>query len=170
MPWEIAENYVVKLGGNIFVNCGQLIAYDDEPLFTVKRRENDLRLGIDFDVFDEGGNRVATVRNGNVVDGDRNAYEMHHGADTHRITDKASGRVICQIDKSPDQPSVELAVSVKMYLPDGFLLEAYPDRLNIGTSMMIDNFMRNCRVGIAIGECSGGAGIRLAKPTKVITV
>lgn len=164
MPWEIAQDYVVKLGGNYFVNCGQLITYDDEPLFTVKRRESDLRLGIDFDVYDANGSRVATIRNGNVVDGNRDAYEIHHGADRHKITEKSSRRIICQIDKNSEEQRVELAVSVKMYLPDGFLFEAYPDGTNIGASIMIGNVMRNLPVGIAIGDCTRRAGIHLTKP------
>jgi len=167
MPWEVPENYVVKIGGNYFANCGRLITYDDKPLFDLKRRASDGRLGIDFDVYDKDGAKVATIRNGNVVDGNKEAYLVSHGANCHSIIEKATGRVICQIDKHPKEPHVELDVSVQMFTPDGFLLEAYPDRINVGGATMIRELMQGYKTGIAIGNCSGGAGIALPKPQNV---
>jgi len=89
---------------------------------------------------------------------------ISHGADYHRIVEKATGRVVCQIDKRPKDPRIELDVCVRLYTPDGFLLEAHPDGINVGASLMIGNLMQGCGTGIAIGDCSGGAGIALHKP------
>lgn len=159
--WEIVKNVKVKVGGNYFVNCESLISYRDKPLFTLKRRDSDGRLGIDFDVYDKQGKKVATIRRGNVVEGDTSAYDIEHGADCHKVTEKTTGRVIVQVDKKP--PSVDIAVSVNMYLPNGFLLEATPDTINIGSLKIVGNTY-SCKTGIAIGVSEGGAGIRLATP------
>ncbi|MBA7709535.1 hypothetical protein ES703_118454 [subsurface metagenome] len=148
--WEIERNFKAKIGGNYFINCESLISYQGKPLFTVKRRESDGRLGIDFDVYDKDGHKVATIRRGNVVEGNAKAYEIAHGANQHKVIEKATGRVIVQIDKNP--PDADIAVSVNMYLPDGFLLEATPDAINIGSSKMIGNILEGCKTGIAVGD------------------
>ena len=162
--WEIAKNFKVKIGGNYFIDCGCLISYDDECLFTIKRRESDGRIGIDFDVYDESGKKVATIRNSNVVDGDPKAYEISHEATCKKVVEKSTGRLIVQVDKDP--PDADLAVTARLHMPGtGFLLEATPDSINIGTSRMINCTMRNCRTGIALGSSSGGAGFKFDAPT-----
>lgn len=163
MPWDVSGGYVVKLGGNYFIDCGQLITYDDKPLFNLRRCENG-DLGIAFDIYDKSGAKIGEIHDSNVVAGDRSRYLLTRTKDWHTIADKKSSLEICRIDKRPKQEGVELAVTVKMYTHDGFLLEADPDRINIGTNTMVNNIMRNCAVGIAIGESSGGAGIALSKP------
>lgn len=160
--WKIEKNFKAKIGGNYFTNCESLISYHDKLLFAVKRRESDGRLGIDFDVFDQNGKKVATVRHGNIVEGDISAYEITHGADCHKVVEKTTGRIIVQIDKKPQD--ADIAVSVNMYLPDGFLLQATPDSINIGSSKMVGNIFAGCKTGIAIGESKGGAGICLRNP------
>ncbi len=157
--WEIEKNFKAKIGGSYFINCESLISYHGKPLFTLKRRESDGRLGIDFDVYDKQGKKVATIRRGNVVEGDTSAYGIDYGADCHKVTEKTTGRVIVHIDKNP--PDADIAVSVNMYLPDGFLLQATPYSINIGSSTMIGNIFAGCKAGIAIGESPGGAGICL---------
>ena len=148
--WEIEQNFKAKIGGSYFINCESLISYHGKPVFTVKRRESDGRLGIDFDVYDQNGKKVATVRHGNVVEGDASAYEISHGADCHKVTEKTTGRIIVQIDKKP--PDADIAVSVNMYLPDGFLLKATPDSINIGSLTTVGCTFENLKTGIAIGE------------------
>jgi len=160
--WEIEKNFKAKIGGNYFINCESLISYDGKPLFTVKRREPDGRLGIDFDVYDKNSQKVATIRHGNVVHGNVGVYEIRHGADCHKVMEKATGRIIVQIDKN--QPDADIAVSVNMYLPNGFLLKATPDSINIGSSEMVGNTIADYKSGIAIGKSGGDAGICLEIP------
>lgn len=160
--WEIERNFKAKIGGNYFSNCDSLISYDDKSLFTVKRRESDGRLGIDFDVYDKNSQKIATIRHGNVIHGNVDVYEIRHGADCYKVMEKATGKIIVQIDKNP--PDADIAVSVNMYLPNGFLLEATPDSINIGSSEMVGNTFAACTSGIAIGKSGGGAGICLEIP------
>ena len=146
--WKIKKNFKVKIGGNYFINCKSLISYDDKQFFTVKRRDSDGQLDIDFDVYDQNAQKVAAVRRGNVVQGDINAYEISHEADCKKVIEKATGRVIVQIDKNP--PDADLAVSVNMYLPNGFLLKATPDAINISSLKTVGNIFKDLKTGIII--------------------
>lgn len=160
--WEVAERFKVKLGGNYFINCKSLISCNDEWLFRLYRRDSDGHLGIDFDVYDSSGNKIATVRNSNVVDGDPSAYRIAHGATQKTITEAASGRVIVKIDKEP--PDAELAVSVDMFLPNsGFRLIADEGSIQIPGFMSKGSVFANVDCGIAIGG-SRRAGVRLQLP------
>ena len=44
----------------------------------------------------------------------------------------------------------ELDVHVRMYLPDGFLLDAGPEETNLGGVTMRGNVFENCGAAIAI--------------------
>ena len=158
--WEIPKNFKIKIGGNYFINCKSLISFNNQPVFRrIERRDTDGRLGLDFDVYDDKGQKIATIRRGNVVQGDTQAYEMKHLADCDKVIEKTTGRIIAEINKKPSD--ADIAVSVNMYLQNGFLLEVTPDSINVGSSQMIGNIFSNCNTGIAIGESTGGAGICL---------
>lgn len=165
--WMMATDYTVKLGGNYFINCESLITYDDATLFTLTRRENDGRLGIDCDIYDVKGNKIATIRHGTIVDVDRNRYDFYHGADCKRVYDAESERVILEIRRR--LPDAELGVTVRMYLPEsGFLLEADTDEIKLPAvnARIVGNILRNLKHGIVIGKASGGGGICFSKPSK----
>ena len=65
---DLEDKFRVILGGNTYINTPNLVVFKGKPLFTIKRSSDGL-LGIDFDIFDKGGNRVAAVRNGIIVQG-----------------------------------------------------------------------------------------------------
>jgi hypothetical protein len=73
--WKLEDKFRVKIGGNYYIDTPNIVVYRGTPLFTMKRRENDFLLGIDFDIHDKTGARIATVRNGNVVQGNESDYE-----------------------------------------------------------------------------------------------
>jgi hypothetical protein len=151
MPWKMEERFRVVLGGNTYINTHTLIAYKGEPLFTIKRRDSDQILGIDFDIFDQSGKRAATVRNGNVVQGNEVDYKIIRDADHYRVIHRETNRVICDIRKKGEAKAAELEVSVDMYTPSGFRFQATP----IGTNLPGQNFIsggtfENCGCGIAI--------------------
>ena len=52
----------MKLGGNIYINTPNLVAYRGEPLFTLRRHDETGYLGIDFDIYNAQGEKVAAVR------------------------------------------------------------------------------------------------------------
>jgi hypothetical protein len=131
--WTLEEKFKVKIGGNYYINTPNIVVYKGTPLFILRRRESDFLLGIDFDVYDRSGTRVATVRNGNVVQGNENDYEIKRLPDHYIVSERASGRIICDIRKRAEaEAGVELEVTVKLYTPSGFLFEATPTQTNIG--------------------------------------
>ena len=118
-------------------------------MFRIRRGEDGM-LGIDFDVYDKAGKRIAKFAKGVVVDGDTANYVVESGHETYMVTDQSSGRVIARVQRRGVQ-GVELDVWVKMYLPNGFLLDAGPTATNLGGVTLTGNIFENCGAGIAIG-------------------
>src|SRR3972149_9459487 len=139
----------VKLGGNTYINTPNLVVYKGQPLFRIYRSESDGILGIDFDVFNASGNRVATFRKGVVVQGDSNNYLIKTGHDVYEVTEKASGRLIARVKRRGGQ-GAEMEVSVHFYPPDGFLFDATPTHTNVGGMMMAGCVIEDCGAGIVI--------------------
>ena len=147
--WTVEDRFSVKLGGNTYINTPNLVVYKGEPLFRVYRSESDGILGIDFDVFDASGTRVATFRKSIVVQGDSDNYVIKSGHEEYEVTDKASGQLIAKVRRRAAE-GAEMEVSVRLYTPDGFLFDATPTQTNIGGVMMTGNVFENCGAGIAI--------------------
>ena len=140
LMWKMEDNFKVKIGGNYYINIPNIVSFQGTPLFTLKRRENDSLLGIDFDIFDETGTRVATVRNGNVVQGNEEDYQIQRLADHYIVTERATKRVICDIRKKLEaEAGVELEVAVKLYTPSGYLFDATPTHTNLPGNNVIGN-------------------------------
>lgn len=136
MPWEVADSFRIRFGGNIVVNCGSLVTFNDEPLIRLRRR-GDGFLGVDVDVRDPAGTRVATVRNGKVVQGDDRNYEILTSPDEHRVVALDTGRIAVRVARK-DVEGAELDLSVRLYLPTGHLFEADPDSTMLGTLGFVD--------------------------------
>jgi hypothetical protein len=149
--WQMEDTFKVKIGGNYYINTPNIVSFKGTPLFTLKRRENDWLLGIDFDIYDKNGARVATVRHGNVVQGNEEDYEIKRLADHYIVTERKTKRVICDIRKRGEaEEGVELEVAVKLYTPSGFLFEATPTHTNLPGIMMANNIFKNMGTAIAI--------------------
>jgi hypothetical protein len=106
-------------------------------------------LGIDFDVFDATGNRVATFRKGIVVQGDSDNYIIQTGHDEYTVKERTSGRLIANV-KRRGAEGAELEVSVHLFTPDGFLFDATPTQTNVGGVMMTGCVIKDCGTGINI--------------------
>jgi hypothetical protein len=148
--WTVAEHFKVRLGGNWYIDCGTLVVYKGSPLFNLRRRDGDDQLGIDFDVYDSAGAKVATIRNSNVVDGDATNYEIVHEAGAKRVIERSTGRVMAEVIKK-GVDGAELDVRVNLYLPNGTLFEATPDRTNLGGIVFKDNTFKGGAAAISIG-------------------
>jgi hypothetical protein len=150
--WKMEDNFKVKIGGNYYINTPNIVSFRGTPLFTLKRRENDLLLGIDFDIYDKNGARIATVRNGNVVQGNENDYEIKRLADHYIVIERTTERVICDIRKRLEaEVGVELEVAVKLYTPSGFLFEATPTQTNLpGNNVFRKSVFENMHTALAI--------------------
>jgi len=147
--WTVEDRFSVKLGGNIYVNTPHLVVYKGKPLFQMYRSENDGILGIDFDVYDASGKRVATFRKGIVVQGDSDNYVIKSGHEEYKVTEKASGRQVASV-KRRGAEGAEMEVSVRLYTPDGFLFDASPTETNVGELVMTGCVIEDSGAGIVI--------------------
>ena len=150
LHWIVEETFKVKIGGNIFINTPNIIMYGEEPLFKMYRSTSDGLLGIDFDIYKENGEKVATIRKSMIVDGNENDFSILKEFDHYTITEKSSGRIICDIKKREVAGDVELEVNVQMYTKKGFLFKATPTGTNIGSNLISGNILSNCQCGIYI--------------------
>lgn len=146
--WQIETKFSVRLGGNTYVDTPNLVTFRGNPIFRI-RRGDDGMLGIDFEVFDAGGKRVATFAKGVVVSGDEANYQITTGHEAYSVTDRATGQVIASVRRR-GVDGAELDVNVRMHMPNGFLLDATPDGTNLGGIAMRGNVFRNCATAIAI--------------------
>lgn len=148
--WTVEDRFSVRLGGNTYINTPDLVVYKGQSLFRMYRSENDGILGIDFDVYDASGRRVATFRKGIVVQGDSDNYAIKSGHEEYEVTEKATGRQLARVKRRAAQ-GVEVEVSVRLFTPDGFLLDASPTETNVGGLKMTGCVIENCAAGIVIG-------------------
>lgn len=143
--WEMEERFKVRLGGNDYFNTPNLVAFKGQPLFKVLRRDSDGMLGIDFDVHDASGKKVAVIRNSKIVDGD-SAYEISREASVHSVIDKSSGKTIAMVARKAGQ----LEVTIDTYLPNGARFLAGPESTNLDGLTMTGNTIMDCGTGLAI--------------------
>lgn len=141
--------FSVRLGGNTYINTPNLIVYKGTSVFRIRRSDEDGILGIDFDLYDKLGKRIATFAKGVVVQGDEANYLIESGHDAYAVTERSTGRVVARVQRR-GVTSAELEVHVHMYLPNGFLLDAGPNATNLGGATLIGNTFENCGAGIAI--------------------
>jgi len=147
--WKVENEFAIRLGGNTYIDTPNLIAYQGKPIFRVRRNQEDGTIGIDFDVFDKTGQRIATFKKGIVAQGDSENYQIETGHQIYTVTERATGRIIARVQRR-DVPDAELEIQVHMYLPNGFLLDAGPESTNLGGITMTGGVIKNCSVGIAI--------------------
>jgi hypothetical protein len=148
--WEIENKFLVKIGGNYFIDTPNVIVAHGDSVFTMQRRD-DGHLGIDFDIYDKDGKKVATIRRGNVVQGDEANYEIKKEYHHYTVTEKDSGKIICDIkQKAKSEGDTEIEVSVDLYTKKGFHLIAGPEQTNIGGSQIRGNLFQGLAAGIVI--------------------
>jgi len=150
LHWKVESNFKVKVGGNIFINTPNLIVYREEPLFKMYRSTSDGLLGIDFDIYNKSGDKVATIRKGMIVSGNEKDFSIVKKFDHYIITENSSGRIICDIKKRGEAGEVELDLSVRMYTKGGFLFDAAPTRINVRGNYLSGNTFSGFDVGMLI--------------------
>jgi hypothetical protein len=148
--WYNEDNFSVVIGGNKYVNVPNILVYKGDPIFRITRAERTDQLGIDFDIFDSKRNKIAIVKNGRIYKGDKERYQVDIKADQYTLTDKSNNSIICDIKKRSAAGSSELDVNVHLYMKDGFLFEASPEKTNIGGVTLKGNTIMNCANGIVI--------------------
>ena len=149
--WSVEKEFKVKLGGNFYVDTPVLVAFKGESLFTLKRHDENGYLGIYFEILDKFGAKIASVKRNEIYFGDKSAYQIDGSANRYVLSERESGRVICDIKRREDAHPSELDVSVRLYLPNGFLFDATPEQTNLpGRNIIRGCTITNCAVGIGI--------------------
>jgi len=148
--WYKEDNFTVKIGSNYYTNTPNIIVYKGDNLFTIKRSESSDVLGIDFDINNEKGEKIAVVKQGRIYSGDAGLYERTITQDQYVLKEKKSGRVICDIKKNTLVDKAELEVNVSLYTKDGFLINATPEKTNIGGTGISNCHFSDCGGAIVI--------------------
>lgn len=154
MAFTVTDKFRVRLGGNTYIDVRNLVVYDNQTLFTLKRHE-DGYLGIYFELYDADGTHVASVKR-NVLyfdkETDRSGFEERGSMNWYQLVEKGTGRVVVDIKKRVDAEPNELEVSVRLFTQDGFLFDATPDETHVGGVYMRNNTLMNLAVGIDIAK------------------
>ena len=150
--WEVEAKFKVRLGGNTYINTPIVVAYRGESLFTFKRHDENGYLGIYFEIYDASGNHVASVKRNEIYFGDKTAYKIDGSMTHYTFSERASGRVLCDIKRYEAAHPAELDVSVSLYTPSGFLFDATPDQTNLpGGSVISGCTFEGMAIAIGIG-------------------
>ncbi|MEO6315949.1 MAG: hypothetical protein ABIU63_16855 [Chitinophagaceae bacterium] len=149
--WESEQYYSIRLGGNFYENVVNLLVYRGQLIFTITRAENSGSLGIDFDIYDNAGSKIAVVKNSRIYSGNNKDFAIVVDADRWSLSEKNNGRLICDIRKRSLVSTAELEVNVKLYMPNGYLFEATPEGTNLPQgNIFSNNHFKNSQVGIMI--------------------
>ena len=148
--WYKEDNFSVIIGGNKYINVPNILVYKGDPIFKITRAKSSDQLGIDFDIYDSKKNKIAVVRNGRIYKGDKDKYAVEILSDRYTLTDNVTGKILCSIRKRSAAGNSELDVVVQLYMKDGFLFEATPNKTNIGSNTLIGCTISNCPNGIVI--------------------
>lgn len=149
--WKVEGRFRIKLGGNTYINVPNLVTCRNETIFKVYRSTSDGLLGIDFDIYDQNKQKVATVSKGRIYSGQKENYEVRMENDHYSVTEKTSGRIICDIRRRSQAPDAELEISVELFTPDGILFRATPNETNLGAVTIKDCVFQDSDTGISIG-------------------
>ncbi|MEX2495517.1 MAG: hypothetical protein WD448_05470 [Woeseia sp.] len=129
---KVREHFIVRLGGNDYLDTPNLIVCSGEPILKLTRDEVSDELKVEAEIFDATGNRTAVVRGTELVDGDPGTIEIRSTESSYVIRDKTADRTVCEIRRRAGKQKEDLDVSVLMRTPDGFLIHANPLQSNVG--------------------------------------
>ena len=130
---KVQEHFVVRLGGNDYLDTPNLIVYKGEPILKVTRDESNDELKVEAEIFDSEGRCKAQVEGTRLVKGDPQAVDIRSTENNYTIRDRSNDRVVCEIRRRAGQQKMDLDVSVLMHAPDGFLIHANPAQSNVKT-------------------------------------
>ncbi len=123
-----------KIGDNYYLNCKHIITFKDQDIFTIKNADES-EIKINFDVFNEKGEKVAAVEDSKLVEGDPELYIIKSTALEYSFIEKAANRIICYVKKVQNDKTnkCELQIWADMYMPSGFYFQCTPETTNVAT-------------------------------------
>ncbi|MGF1484118.1 MAG: hypothetical protein ACFBZ8_07125 [Opitutales bacterium] len=170
--WYLENDFVVKLGGTLFLNCQSLVDHRGETLFTLRKNRTDNFLEVDLQVFDRNEYRTAIFKAGVLESGaeydfrvinEPAFYSVH---DLNRRVDLVNlRRVQLPQDRRnleahdletrlwrnlPETVEVQIEVDLDLYTPSGFRFIASPDSTNCPGSTFMGVIMEDAGTGVCV--------------------
>ncbi len=121
-------------------------------MFTLKRH-NDGHLSVYFEIYDRDGIFIAYARQDRiypVTEKGERRYRIDGSPTDRSFVDKNSGKTICRIRLNEHAHPSELDVSVRLYIPDGFLFKADPAETNLRGIRVVGKVYR--QAGMSFGS------------------
>ncbi len=131
MKSKTVGNYIARIGGIIYKNVENPIIFNGVPLLSFTRNTSDGELGVNLDLKDESGNRIAAIAGGSVSEVVSEKYKIIEAQDRFAVVEKASGRIWADIRRSIRDEIYELDISCLFFI-SGIPVVLHPNRTKIG--------------------------------------
>lgn len=137
---KVPENFKTRIGGNFYVDTPNLVVYSDSTILRVERDDSG-DLHVMLAIYDSSGRRTALVEDTSVVDGSAGDFTVTQTEHSYNVREKASGRVICKLQRCAATRSMDLDAFILTHAPDGFFIHANPMQTNMGTKSTGDLYV-----------------------------
>ncbi|MGF1450025.1 MAG: hypothetical protein ACFB20_11475 [Opitutales bacterium] len=170
--WYIENNFVVKLGGTLFLNCQSLVDHRGETLFNLRKQRTDNFLEVDLEVYDKHERRKASFEAGMLKSGaeydfritNEPAFYCIHDLNRRvdivrmmRVQLPADRKQLEAVDietrlwrNLPSNVEVQVEVDLDLYTPSGFRFIATPDSTNSPGSTFVGVIMEDSGTGVCV--------------------
>ncbi|HZW59787.1 MAG TPA: hypothetical protein VFE85_05785 [Woeseiaceae bacterium] len=128
---KIDKHFIVRFGGNDYIDTPNLLTCKGEPVLRVGRDEKSGELDVELDIYDEKGREQAVATQAGLVSGDADAFEVRMTDHRFTVVDLRKERIVCDIRRRAHVKDMDLDVSVLTHTPDGFLVHANPEQSNV---------------------------------------
>lgn len=128
---KIQKHFIVRFGGNDYIDTPNLLTSNGEPVLTVERNDKSGELDIRLGIYDERGRERGVATQEGLKDGDPEAYEVRMTDHRFTVVDRKKERIVCDIRRRAHVKDMDLDVSVLTHMPDGFLVHANPEQSNV---------------------------------------
>jgi hypothetical protein len=128
---KIRNHFIVRFGGNDYVDTPNLLACKGKPVLKVTRDAKSGELDVLFEIYDENGREQAIATQAGLVSGDPQAYEVRMTDHRFTVMDRGKERIVCDIRRRAHVKDMDLDVSILTHTPDGFLVHANPEQSNV---------------------------------------
>ncbi|MBW8049368.1 MAG: hypothetical protein FVQ77_03300 [Cytophagales bacterium] len=126
------KDCAVKIGSNYYINCKHIIVFQQQDVLTVTDTKGN-SIKINFDIFSPNGKKVAAVKDGQLVEGNKDLYDIKSSDKEYTFMEKSTNRIICYVKRTfnKEKNRCELQIWADMYMPSGFYFQCTPETTNV---------------------------------------
>ncbi len=154
-PWrfDVAVYGTVILGDNEIQNCDAALVVEGEEVFRLRERQHDGQLVVDFDLRDEGENRLAKIAKNHVVYCAPGLVPRSLPG-KYEVLREETGEVLAAVEEvSPGTVRLTGTFCVR-----GWKVEASTSGVRIGGLFLSGNKIVGCGNAIVLGRAKAGIG------------